>query len=455
MRRPRLGQRRRGGFPVGASGCRSAGLHSGRMRRLLVPAIAALVLVLADTGAAAGLQPNDPAWPDEWAQRLIRLPDVWEITTGDPSIVIATIDTGVNAVPDLEGALVPGWDFVENDDQPQDTQGHGTQVASVIAARGNNGIGMAGHCWQCRIMPVRVTAGGSVTPEQIAAGVTWAVEHGARIIDISLTHPGQPNSTEREAVRYAIDRGVLVVASAGNNGNEVPQYPAAYPGVLAVGATDDSDALYFWSARGPWVSLTAPGCHLVLSLTFPPGTLCGTSFTPAAVAGVAGLILSRNPSLTVQQVGGALLTTAHSVPGVSAGRIDAYAAFEALGLLPKAEPVKPPPVRKTERPPAPGQLFTRQAQLASGTFRRVKRIPVSVGKGRLEITLATPRASECSMSLRSPSELIAAAPAVKNLLSLSALLPRGRYTIEVRCRGWTKRDFAFGIIAMFPRGAEP
>ena len=145
---------------------------------------------------------------------------------------------------------------------------------------------------------------------------------------MSLSHTGAPNPAEREAVRYAIDRGVLVVASAGNAGNDVPEYPAAYPGVLSVGATDDSDKLYFWSSRGPWVALTAPGCHMVTDVTTPPGTICGTSFTPAAVSGVAGLLISRNPSLTVQQVSAALAATAKPVAGVAYGRIDAVAAFQ-------------------------------------------------------------------------------------------------------------------------------
>ena len=186
--------------------------------------------MLAAAGSAA-VQPNDPAWGGQWAQRHVRMPDVWDITTGDPSVVIATIDTGANPIPDLADALVPGWDFVDNDPEAQDLNGHGTQVASVIAARGNNGVGMAGYCWQCKVMPIRVSG----NPNMIAAGITYAVEHGARVIDISLTRPGSPHWAEESAVRYALDRGVVVIASAGNNGNEVTQYPAAYPGVLAVG----------------------------------------------------------------------------------------------------------------------------------------------------------------------------------------------------------------------------
>ena len=429
------------------------------MRRLLPVAFAALALV---GSTAAAVTPNDPAWNDQWAARKIGLPQIWETTTGDPGIVIATIDTGVNEIPDLRNALVPGWDFVDNDGQPQDTHdgGHGTRVASVIAARGNNGIGMTGHCWGCRIMPVRVTAGGAVNPDRIAEGINWATEHGARIINVSLSHVGSPDFDEAQAVRNAIDRGVIVVASAGNSGSDAPQYPGAYPGVLAVGATDDTDALYFWSSRGPWVSLTAPGCHMVTDATTPPGTICGTSFTPAAVSGVAGLLLSRNPSLTANQVVGALTSTARPVPGIAFGRIDPVAAFQQLGLLaapaqtpaaalPGANPAAAPGAARKR--PAPGQLYTRQTLFETGTFRRGFRSTFRVGRGRFELQLLMPLARDCTLSFGSPQELTVAAPAVKNLLSVSVQVTAGRYTADVSCRGARSRQYSLGVIAMFPR----
>ena len=424
------------------------------MRRLLLVAFAALTLV---GSSLAAVTPNDPAWNDQWAARKIDLPQVWEQGTGDPSVVIATIDTGVNPIPDLEGALVPGWDFVENDGQPQDTQGHGTRVASVIAARGNNGIGMTGHCWGCRIMPIRVTAGGSVGAERIAAGINWATEHGARIINVSLSHAGVPDPNEAQAVQNAIDSGVIVIASAGNSGTATPQYPGAYPGVLAVGATDDADALYFWSSRGPWVSLTAPGCHMVTDATTPPGTICGTSFTPAAVSGVAGLLLSRNPSLTANQVRDALLSTARPVPGIAFGRVDPVAAFQQLGLVAVPAPALPTPASPVAAPgarkrPAPGQLYARDTLFETGTFRRGFRSTFRVGRGRFELQLLTPLARDCTLSLRSPEELIVAAPALKNLLSISVQVTAGRYTAGVSCRGARSRQYSLGVIAMFPRG---
>ncbi len=437
-------------------------LDSERMRPLLVFVLAALSLGLG--GAGAAVQPNDPAWHEQLAERLIRLPEVWEITTGDPTIVVATVDTGVNAIPELEGALVPGWDFVENDGEPQDTHGHGTRVATVIAARGNNQIGMAGYCWQCKIMPVRVSADGSASAGRIAEGINWATEHGARIINVSLSHPGVPDGAEARAVQNAINRGAVVIASAGNSGSDARQYPGAYPNVLAVAATDDAAKLYFWSSHGPWVSLAAPGCHVVTDISTPPGTSCGTSFTPAAVSGVAALLLSRNPSLGGEQVRRALTATARPVPGIAYGQIEPMAAFEWLGLLAPGpsglRPVTPippsppvvPPVPPVLRPPVPGQLYTRQTVFETGTFKRGFRSTFRVGRGRFELQLLTPLASTCSLSLRSASELTVAAPAFKNLISLTAQVTAGRYTAEVQCRGARTRQYSMGVIAMFPRG---
>ena len=431
------------------------------MKRLLLMGLATLALT---GGAAVGaVQPNDPVWAEQLGARQIGLPQVWETTTGDPGVLIATVDTGANGIPDLEGALVPGYDFVDNDFEPQDTHdgSHGTRVASVLAARGNNGIGMAGHCWGCRVLPVRVSANGSATPARIAVGIRYAVDRGARIINVSLSHPGNPDEAEAAAVQYAISRGVIVVASAGNSGTEALQYPGAYPGVLAVGASDDLDDLYFWSTRGAWVSLTAPGCQMVTDASTPPGTICGTSFTPAVVSAVAGLILSRNPSLTASQVVTAMVATARPVKGVAYGRVDPVAAFRWLGLpvgapattaASQPSPATPPTTSPRAPRPTPGQLYTRQTLFETGTFKRGFRSTFRVGRGRFEMQLLTPLASACSLSLSKAGELTVAAPAIKNLISLSIGVTAGRYTAEVQCSGARTRQYSLGVIAMFPRG---
>jgi subtilisin family serine protease len=430
------------------------------MRRVLLLLLATLALT---GGAAAAIQPNDPVWAEQLGARQIGLPQIWETTTGDPGVVIATVDTGANLIPDLEGALVPGYDFVDNDFEPQDTHSHGTRVASVIAARGNNGVGMAGHCWGCRVMPVRVSSNGSATPARIAVGIRYAVDRGARIINVSLSHSGSPDGDEAAAVRYAIERNVIVVASAGNAGTEALQYPGAYPGVLAVGASDDLDDLYFWSSRGSWVSLTAPGCQMVEDASIVPGTICGTSFTPAVVSAVAGLILSRNPSLTASQVVTAMIATARPVKGVAYGRVDPVAAFRWLGLPvgpqatsvaaaePAAAPTPPATPVTQARKPAPGQLYTRQTLFETGTFKQGFRSTFRVGRGRFEMQLLTPLAAQCTLALTSPGGVEIAAPAFKNLISLSVRVAAGRYTAEVHCRGARTRQYSLGVIAMFPR----
>jgi hypothetical protein len=410
-----------------------------------------LVLLGVVPGAEAAVVPNDPVWGEQRAARQIGLPDVWESTTGDPGVVIGIVDTGVNPIPDLEGAFVQGYDFIDGDHDAQDADSHGTRVASVIAARGNDGRGMAGHCWRCRIMPVRISANGSSTPAAIAKGIVYAVDHGARIVNVSLAHSGF-DATEAEAVRYAAERGAIVVASAGNNGTDTPQFPAAYPGVVSVGATDDRDELYFWSTRGSWVSLTAPGCHMVVDAVYPPGTLCGTSFTPSAVSGVLGLIWSRNPALTREQVLDAVFRTAKRIPGIAFGRIDATAAFRTLGLL-EAPPPAPAPMPAPSARPATRTLprYTRQQFVETGTFRRGFRTTFTLGRGRFELHLQTPNVAACTLTLSSARDFVVAAPAVRNLLSLPLSVTAGRYTAAVRCRGDRTRQYSLGVIGMFPR----
>ena len=144
--------------------------------------------------------------------------------------MIAVVDTGLSPLADLT-QVIPGWDIVGNDTNTGDDFGHGTWVSSVIGATGDNGMGMAGYCWKCSIMPVRVAAGrtGALAPA-VAAGIRWSVDHGARIINVSLASNGF-DSNELGAVEYAVDHGVLVVGAAGNGGDTAPLYPGGYPGV--------------------------------------------------------------------------------------------------------------------------------------------------------------------------------------------------------------------------------
>jgi putative cell wall-binding protein len=276
---------------------------------------------------AVGLVPDDPYYPDQWGPKKIGMEDAWAETTGASSTVIAVIDTGVDPTyPDLAGKVLPGWDFVDNDADAFDEHGHGSFVALVAAGIGNDGTAMAGHCWQCKILPVRVLdENGNGDTGGVASGIVWAADHGADVINLSLAGSSS-SSTLDAAIRHAWSLGVLVVAAAGNFVSSgatpdltAPQYPAATPGVISVGATGPTDSYYWWSFRGSWVNVTAPGC------IFDDNSLCGTSFASPAVAGILALALALVPGAEMNVLTNALYTSVAPVTGGAAlhGRVNA------------------------------------------------------------------------------------------------------------------------------------
>ncbi len=255
----------------------------------------------------------------------MQAPAAWTLTAGaSRPIVVAVVDSGVDpAQPDLQGALVPGADFVDSTGSTADQYGHGTMVAGVVAARGNNGKGVAGVCWACLIMPIKVLdANGSGTAASIADGIRWAADHGASVINMSFVLSG-PDPGVEEAVAYAHQHGVVVVAAAGNAGSGEMTYPAAYPFVISVAASDSNDQLYPWSTHGPWVTLAAPGCTVTTTLGGGFGGFCGTSAAAPLVAGLAGLGYEAGATSEAALEAG-LEQTAEPLPGlVGSGRVDA------------------------------------------------------------------------------------------------------------------------------------
>jgi subtilisin family serine protease len=276
--------------------------------------------------------PNDAAWGNQWGLRIARFPQAWDVTHGSRGLVVAVVDTGVARHADLAGALVAGYDFVNSDADPTDDHGHGTAVAGIIAARTNNASGVAGICWTCSIMPVKVLgADGSGDTALVAAGIVWAVDHGARVINLSLGGPGATPALH-DAVAYATGKGALVVAAAGNSGTSAPFYPAAEHGVVSVAATDEADRLYGWSNYGSSVVLAAPGCNLAPTLDGGYGDFCGTSSASPIVAGLVALALAVKPNATAAEVQQAVTSTTAPVAGtLQHGRVNAAAALGALG----------------------------------------------------------------------------------------------------------------------------
>jgi subtilisin family serine protease len=285
--------------------------------------------------------PNDAVIGQQWALSSIHAFEAWDITTGG-DITIALLDTGVSrSHPDLKGKLLPGYDFANDDDDPSDDEGHGTYTAGVAAANSDNGAGIAGICWQCKILPVKVlNRRGQGQDASIARGLRWAVDQGARIISMSL---GGPDDTQviRDAVAYAHDHNVLLVAASGNghaDGNK-PNYPAAYPNVLAVSATGRNDGVTGFSTTGDYVGISAPGVGVWSTLWTPGqgdtyGAANGTSAACPHVAGAAALVLSVRPELSADQVAEILEASAddQGVPGRDAdqgyGRLNVLRAVQ-------------------------------------------------------------------------------------------------------------------------------
>lgn len=281
--------------------------------------------------------PNDPQYGSQWGLTNIGAPTAWDVTTGNVTTTIAIVDSGLDTThEDLTGKLwvnpgeipnngidddgngliddVNGWNFIAGNNDLIDENGHGTEVAGVAAAASNNGKGIAGVCWTCRVMIVKVMqSSGIVNYSDVAAGVAYAAGAGAHVINLSLG--GYADSiTLRTAIGSAAQTAV-VVAGAGNDHKSVLFYPAAYPSVIAVAATDSSNVKASFSNFGSWVDAAAPGVNVLTTLAGGNsyGNQNGTSLSAPFVAGVAGLIHSQHPDWSAELVREQLLNTATSI----------------------------------------------------------------------------------------------------------------------------------------------
>lgn len=284
--------------------------------------------------------PNDPFFSQQWYLARMRIPAAWQLTQGDNNVIVAVVDTGVEAGhPDLAGRLVPGWNIIANNADTWDPEGHGTLVAGEIAAVTDNNEGVAGVTWQGRIMPVRVMdASGYGYDSDIAAGIIWAVDHGARVINLSLGAP-QYSQTLHDAVAYATGKGAVVVAASGNEYSWGVDYPAAYPEVLAVGASDENDRVAPFSNYGLELDVVAPGTNII---GLAPGNRYaqgnGTSMATPLASGLAALIMAQRPGASISEVQQSIAFSADDIEGKGwdlqsgYGRLNAWQALQSGGV---------------------------------------------------------------------------------------------------------------------------
>ncbi|MEP6912282.1 MAG: S8 family peptidase, partial [bacterium] len=306
--------------------------------------------------------PNDAQFAEQWALRNtgqnggqygsdIGTATAWETTTGLQSTVIAVIDSGIDFThPDLvnnqwtnpagsPAGDLHGWDYISDNGLIKDEQGHGTAIAGIIAAQGNNATGISGVMWRTSLMSLRVldnTGTGDVA--DAVEAMDYATAHGAQVINISWGTNGE-SLVLKDTIERAIRRGVVVVCSAGNGGQDVdttPYYPAAYGlrDLVSVASTDNFDQLATWSNWGQSnVTVAAPGID-VLTTKMGGGywNVTGTSASAPLVSGVAGLIKSRQPSINTHKVAKAIADEARNVASLS-GKVSSGGVVNAAAAL--------------------------------------------------------------------------------------------------------------------------
>lgn len=255
--------------------------------------------------------PNDPEFIKQWGLQNINAPQAWEALEEEDlkEVVVAVIDTGLDMNhEDLKDRVVPGYDFVDRDDDPSPgpiNEEHATHVAGIIAASTNNSVGMAGTAGTApvKIMPLRTLEAGSGDDFTIAEAIKYAADNGADIINMSLSGLGY-NQLLTDACNYAFSKNVVVVAAAGNNAMDAGNFsPAAIPGVITVSATDVNNNLADFSNFGSTVELAAPGVEVLSAI---PGdayeSYDGTSMATPFVSAACALLLSKNPNLSIIEV---------------------------------------------------------------------------------------------------------------------------------------------------------
>lgn len=324
-------------------------------------------IICVSSAAASPREPNDPFYPAQWSLDKIDAAQAWDISTGGLPTIVAVVDSGVDynhrdlhnnmwinqaeltglaGVDDDQNGYVDdiyGYNFVYNNADPVDDHGHGTHCAGIIAAQADNGLDIAGICWNTKIMAIKFLGSlGEGTTADAVLSVYYAVANGADIISCSWGS-GEESKALQDALDYAYSQGVFVVAAAGNDNSNQPYYPAGYPHVISVTATDSEDKKWSLSNYGDWIDIAAPGVD-ILSLraegTSEGGTygryttiMSGTSMAAPHVAGACALMLSANPELSYAKLYDMLVKTTDPIaPGIcdSDGRLNLFKAVHAV-----------------------------------------------------------------------------------------------------------------------------
>jgi hypothetical protein len=404
--------------------------------------------------------PNDPDYGQQWNLPNIYSESAWDTETGSSDVVVAVIDTGVdylhedldaniwhnpgeipdNAIDDDGNGYVDdviGWDFVDasggaagedfvdQDNDPMDRQGHGTHVAGIAGAASNNGIGIASVAWNCKIMPVRAgfktpSGGGVLESDDAAQAIVYAAENGAKVINLSWGDY-QKSSLIEDAIQFAAEQGALICAAAGNENSSSLLYPAALENssVVAVGATDSQDKRAYFSNYGDWVHVSAPGASIYSTYlnnfyTF----MSGTSMATPHVAGLAGLLFSYFPELTPPEIKARIMRSVDILQdldgeNITSGRINAYMSLVAQYSTPHIFSLSPDSAHAGDQVTLFGDRFGSDQGTSSVTFypgiaaeiifwsecEIICRVPEEAQSGKVTVTTSEGMSNEVEITI--------------------------------------------------------
>jgi subtilisin family serine protease len=357
----------------------------------------------------AQVVPNDPLYKMfQWNLRRIGMEQAWDLRPSAEDVVVAVLDTGVDLNhPDLKPNLLvdQGYDFLDDLPTPQDDESHGTAVAGIIGAVGNNHEGVTGIAWHVKLLPIKaLNAQGRGPDSAMVKAILYAADNGARIINISSTGTRYSAALET-AVQYAQDKGALVVAAAGNSGNgdNAVNYPAAFDRVLAVAAIDDHDQLASFSQRQAYVALAAPGVDVPSTAWAGAGrglyaSQSGTSIAAPHVSGAAAILWGLRPDLAADDIAGALRSNADRVTttdtGYGSGILNVARAVSAvrLGVTPRTtdtvalQPSRPATGDIAQPAPLPSE--PRRWYFAEGSTRAPFDVSFALQNPNLQPTIA-------------------------------------------------------------------
>lgn len=290
---------------------------------------------------------NDPYFDTQWYHQVIHTPKAWAVTTGSNSEIVAVIDDGIDLnQKDLKNQIIAPYDVIHNSTLTIPVGEHGTHVSGIIAGSLNNAFDGVGVAPNVKIMPINVFDGEDALYSDVIKGIDYAINHGANIINLSLGG-NEPSAILNDAIQRAYQAGILIIAAAGNDGQNIEDYPASYDHVVGVSATNHLDYLAYFSNYGPQIDLAAPGTDIYSTLPNNKfGEMSGTSMATPIVSGTAALVWSVNNHLTNAQVAEQLYKTADDLGPVGKdiyygyGRINAYKAVATASNINLSTPVK-------------------------------------------------------------------------------------------------------------------